>query len=480
SSNTSNSSSETDTQSDSPELNETTSTEGPILLGMNPPLLNQPIQNSSNQQPNNEWKWSTAVKEVQSETAKNPRQNDMPTMYGPAESNNTATEEETYNEKNNTNNDTAAEEDGTVAETQGLSIPAGTPSSQEFEQRKPLSPEMQKLRDGVRQTIYAYSKPILNTQDNTVAQLLDVCEAFGCDAEVLYTDKQRKINAFANLCYNYPCAGYRPLKVSRGQIVPKIGYGFQEKPGQMLAVMALARVPEDYPIQVNEEITGTVADLVEREKKTCRLGEDLSFKLIGIMRYTPSNQSWTSENGQTWIIDKLVYKVLKQPAKLDTVAGINRLMALSYAVQRRAELDEPINGAYAKAAKYITDFQDYALSMINDDGTWHPQFFKAKGAGRSNQSRLRSTGHILRWLVFSLPEERLRDPKIIRAIAQVHRSLGGNARYGLASSSPRAIDSRLTAVHALVIYNDRFFKLYDTVEETTAPETAQLEAPSLR
>ena len=498
---------------DSPDPNSTTlsdpegtSLDEPIRLSMNPPVLSQPITNPNPQKTNNQWDWSGAVKEVKAEEAARHAtgdapgnagpadQGEMPNMYGPAKErpiqNNSAkedpaeTEEEIdiYIEENTHNGASTEEEEATEAaqktdeptsnESPANTTPTEKPSPQEPKQREPLSPEMQKLRDGVRQTINVFSQPILNTRDNTVAQLLDVCEAFGCNAEVMYTDNRQKINAFANLCYNYPCAGYHPLKVSGGHIVPKVGYGFQEKPGQMLAVMALGRVPETYPIQVSKEITGTVADLVEREKKTCRPGEDLSFKLIGIARYTPSGETWKSESDKTWTVERLVDEVLNQPAQIDTVAGINRLLALSYAVQQRTKEGKPLDGVYAKAAKYVTDFQKYALAMINNDGTWHPQFLKAKGIG-SGQGRLRSTGHILRWLVFSLPEEQLQDPRIIQAITQVQRSLAGNAHYGLASSTPRTIDSRLTGVHALVLYNNRFFKPYDVIEENTASETAQ-------
>ena len=518
----------------SPEVEETTSLLGsPILLSMNPPVLNQPIsdqgsdsqdsdsQNSGSQADADDgWEWSEAVEEVQSESSEDSsgdtsnsspsveNQGEMPTMYGPAKEETEEAEEAADNAAADTAADDAvdtatgaagddaagtSEEDacdedaassGEAEESSDESStdqPAEQSPKQEAAPRKPLSPEMQKLRNSVRQTIEAYSKPILNTRDNTVAQLLDVCEAFGCDAEVMYVDQKRKINAFANLCYNYPCAGYKPLKISNGRIEPRLGYGFQVKPGQMLAVMALGRVPENYPVQFSEKIGGTVADLVQREKETCREGEDLSFKLIGISRYTPSGETWKSESGQTWSIERLLNEVLKQPAQIDNVAGTNRLMALSYAVDRRMRREEPINGPYAKAAKYIADFQDYALSMINSDGTWHPRFFLSKGTGSQDQGRLQSTGHILRWLAFSLPEERLQDPRVIKAIYQVQRSLGGNARNGLASSSPRAIDSRLTAVHALVLYNNRFFKPYDSIsEEAEVVETAQNEKASVK
>ena len=501
----------TDSSSDSSKSEEKESSDvdvtsligSPIFLSMNPPILNQPItkgNSGSQQSSDSDWEWSDAIKGVQSEVSDDTTestpdaksQGEMPTMYGPAKEDVNVVDEEVEATVEDTSADADANEADAetdkaggdaceVEEQDGASEEDAEESpSQESTQRKPLSPELQKLRDGVRQTIQAYAKPILNTRDNTVAQLLDVCEAFGCDAEVMYVDQKRKINAFANLCYNYPCAGYKPLKISNGQIEPRLGYGFQAVPGQMLAVMALARVPEDYTVQFNEQISGTVADLVQREKETCREGEDLSFKLIGIMRYTPSGETWKSEDGQVWSNERLLTEVLKQPTKIDSVAGTNRLLAISYAVDRRMRRDEPIDGPYAKAAAYVTDFQDYALKMINNDGTWHPQFFLSKGTGSPDQGRLQSTGHILRWLVFSLPEERLRDPRIVKSVYQLQRSLGGNAQYSLASSSPQTIDSRLTAVHALVLYNNRLFRPYDAVEETEVVETAQSEKGSVK
>lgn len=509
-------------KTDLPEAKTTSLLNSAVLSKLNPPLLSQPITDQDTDSQNDSgtsWEWSEAVQEIQPESSDDAAttssdasgasstssdassiedQEEMPNMYGPAKEKATSKsattdkstqENATDDSASATDTDASVEcdeetviieesDDTTSEEQEGESAP-----KQEATPRKPLSPEMQKLRDSVRQTINTYSQPILNTRDNTVAGLLDVCEAFGCDAEVMYLDQNRKINAFVNLCYNYPCAGYHPMKVSNGRIEPRLGYGFQEKPGQMLAVMALARVPESYPIQFNEKLTGTVADLVRREKETCRVGQDLSFKLIGISRYTPSGETWKSESGQTWTVERLLSEVLKQPARLNSASGTNRLMAISYAVERRNLNGEPMNGTYKKAAKYVSDFQDYALSMINDDGTWHSRFFLSKGVDNSNLSRLRSTGHILRWLVFSLPEERLHDPRIVKAVAQVDRALGGNARYGLATSSPHTIDSRLTAVHALVLYNHRLFESYDDMnqaEEASAVATVPKENESVK
>ena len=69
-----------------------------------------------------------------------------------------------------------------------------------------------------------FRQPI-NTNDNTPAEVLNFCLAFGCDTEVRYgSSAGSAMNGIGCLCYNYPCADYRLLAVGDESRMARVGY----------------------------------------------------------------------------------------------------------------------------------------------------------------------------------------------------------------------------------------------------------------
>ncbi len=332
-----------------------------------------------------------------------------------------------------------------------------------------LSPQMAAVRDAVRAALARLANHPFNTRDNTPAQVMELCLAFGCDAKIGYGGSSgKKVNALGVLCWNYPCAGYRLLRESEGRALGRVGYGLQTRPSQFLAVLAQARVPIDYQIRVSD-FQGTVADLVEFEKLNCRSGDDLSHTLIGLAHYLEDDQSWENDLEEEWSVERLVREEAARSASTSDPDVTDRLMGLSYAVDRRKQRGEPLDGVFLQAAEHVNKFHDYALSVQNPDGTWHPSFFAYRGTSREASGALRSTGHVLEWLVFSLPEERLEDPRVVRSVAYVAKLLGSKgARWSATSMSDPDFAALMRAVHALSMYDRRVF-------QAAAPERAPAE-----
>jgi len=441
--------------------------QGPVLLELNPPLLAEAIH---------QWpEAAVAFEDVAPDEEEMPEQDEWSTdEVDPAA---TDAEEETPSDEE-TETDTPTDE----AEEQ-----AGAEEAESEEEAEPtadagpplpeLSDEMKSLRGAVRNTIAGYFRQPFNTRDNTATDILQVCMAFGCDAEVRRgASSGQKTNAFTCLCWNYPCAGRELLRICDGQMTAGIGYGRQQYPGQFLATLAMSRVPDEYPLRVGEDVR-KVSDLVEYEKQSCRSGEETSFKLIGLTRYLPSDARWQNDLGQTWSLSRLVEEELDRSAQSAPAGGTFRLLALSYAVDRRVKRDEPIDGPLQRAQKYTTNFAKYAMELQNPDGSWHPEFFVFRGRGGTVVDQLYSTGHILRWLVFSLPEDQLRDPQIVRGVSFLTNALATRRyRSHIPSTSAREIAARLGAVHALAIYDERLFAPYDEQKKAEAErEKAQQE-----
>jgi len=67
---------------------------------------------------------------------------------------------------------------------------------------------------------------------------------------------------------------------------------------------------------------------------------------------------------------------------------------LSYAVVHRAKHNEPIEGQYQRAQKYISDFHDFALGLQNADGSGAVSADR-RSASTDPGAQLRSTGWVL-------------------------------------------------------------------------------------
>ena len=199
-----------------------------------------------------------------------------------------------------------------------------------------LSQAQVALRDHVREVLAAYQKQPFNTRDNSATEIMDYCLAFGCATEVtLEGPNGKRINGITSLCWNYPCAGFEMLGPSQKHVAARIGYGCQEQPGELLAMLAMSRVQADYPVRVGKTVR-TVADLVEAEKLGCRSGSDLSLALIGLACYVDEPE-WKNDLGETWSLDRIIEEELAQPAVSVPEGGLNRLLGLSYAVVHKTK-----------------------------------------------------------------------------------------------------------------------------------------------
>ena len=341
------------------------------------------------------------------------------------------------------------------------SLPAAKPKPQ-------LSPELASLRDQVRQMLAAQQKQSFNTQQNSPTEIQSICLAFGCNAEVsLEGTNGQRINGITCLCWNYPCEGRELLGFRQKHVAARIGYGYQEHPGEFLAMLAMSRVPDDYPVRVGKDVR-KVADLVEAEKLGCRSGGDSSLKLIGLAYYVVDPE-WKNDLGETWSIGRMIDEEIEQPIVTAPEGGLNRLMGLSYAVGRRARPGQPTEGQLRRAKDYVAKLHDYALRLQNADGSWGPYFLAAKAQSPDEASQLRSTGRVLEWLAMSLPEQKLTDSHVRGAVECVTRLVGSQRyQWNAASLSTQEIVSLGHALHGLAIYDQRAFKPFDAVEKPAA------------
>jgi hypothetical protein len=340
--------------------------------------------------------------------------------------------------------------------------------------KRELSPALAALRDKTRRTMATFQQMPFNSRQNTPDEVINCCLALGCDAEItlLTADGEKRANGIMCLCWNYPCAGYRPLTMIDGHVSARLGYGVQSQPSQFLAALALARVPASYPMRVGDSMR-SVADLVESEKLSCRSGTDLSLKLIGLAYYIDT-ASWKNDLDQEWSLEKIIKEELAQPTLAPGGAGLDCLLGLSYALSRHEKHNLPVDGQFARAKSYLSKFQNYAFGIQNSDGGWG-YYLSGKGVNRDDEAGLRSSGYVLEWLALSMPEDRLDDPGMAAGMTYLINALNSQHYLNnLPVLSTREIGGAMRALHALAIYDERLFKPSDT--QQPAATTAKHES----
>lgn len=280
--------------------------------------------------------------------------------------------------------------------------------------------------------------------------------------------KGKLYNAVEYVCYNAIGNDTYMMYVNNGELAMKVGPGVQGHEGQLLAMLAQANVPVEEAIRVQGQ-EFTVADLVEYEKQSCKPGTELTFKLIGLSHYLESEAIWRSSEGQSWNIERLIHEELKQPINGAACGGTHRLMGLSYAVNQRAERGEQVNGQWGRANHFVAQYQEHAMKYQNHDGSFSTNWFVTQESDIDMKKRLYTTGHIVEWLSFSLPQEQLNDPRLTRGVDYLLKLMLTAPALDL------EIGPKGHALHALRIYERRAFGTNSNTEEITPQDLATVQ-----
>lgn len=312
-----------------------------------------------------------------------------------------------------------------------------------------VSAPSDELRRRISAVLETYKQKRLNSGENSPWQVMHRVVAYGVDTKIeVGRPGGAQQSAIGWLLYNQPFRGQRILSARQNSVFGVDGPGVQGHSGQLLAILAQSRLQRDYPIRVGGE-EFTVEDLIRSEQWTCRAGTELTFKLIGLSHYLPSDATWKASNGQEWSIERLVREEIAQRIQGGTCGGTHRLMGLTYAVVKRKQQGLAITGEFARASTYINEYIDYALKLRNPDGSFSTSFLERRAANPDPEVRLRTTGHILEWLSFAVADEVLREPEIVESVEYL---------TGLLEQSPErnwSIGPLGHALHALSIYEQR-------------------------
>ncbi len=357
----------------------------------------------------------------------------------------------------------AADSKPKAAKSEGSDKNADAPATEKLEPAAPkllpkaavafktLNPSLTPLRDRVRKTLASLRQQPFNTQQNSCTDVLHYCHAFGCATMVTdNANSGQKVNGITCLCWDMACGGNEPMTLSDGHLTARVGYGFQDQPSQLAAVLALSHVPPEYPARSGKTVR-TVADTIEYEKLTCRAGTDMSTKLVALAYYA-GERSWKNNLGEEWTLDRVVAEELNRPLGNLPHAFTNRLLGISCALTRFRLDEKKLDGDRDRANQYVNEAIDFAYQTQNTDGSW------GRASNRDYATAISSTGHMLEWLLVALPDSRLEEPQIVRAVECID-GLFNSSHYQsyLSSMTTREIAAAAQAARALVTYDERVF-----------------------
>ncbi len=327
----------------------------------------------------------------------------------------------------------------------------------------PLSRQMIGLKNRVRAVLKGYYRKPLASRENDPWEVMHGMLAYGVHSRIHDGGQNGQlITSVGWLCYNKPCKGQTLLYVTpSGELRAKYGVGLQGHLGQFLAMLAQCHVSPDYPIRVGGH-EYTIADLIEAEKKTCYPKSELTFKLIALQHYADLNDTWVNDQGIEWDFPRLIREELAQPIRGAACGGTHRLSGLSLVVKARQRRGEPLDGEYQKANDFVKKYQQYAFRLQNRDGSLSTSWFRGAGDENDDDRRIKTTGHILEWLCYSLSDEQLREPQTVRAVTYLANLMYNNYNHNW------EIGPRGHATHALLLYDQRVFQPYDKEGEVAS------------
>ena len=320
----------------------------------------------------------------------------------------------------------------------------------------PLTPQQKSLRDLVRRVLkYNYEHP-LNTRDRSPWEIMHAALSYEIHSRVHQGGPTgQPVSAVGWLCFNQDCRKMKLMYVSdEGELEVRVGPALQGHRGQLLAILAQTRVSSEYPMLIDgHELK--IKDLIKAEMKTCYPRTELTFKLIGLMHYLESDTQWVNDQGMNWNMRRLVAEELKQPIRGAACGGTHRLSGLTLSYQTRQARGEKVDGEYLQAQRFVAQHQLYAYRMQNPDGSFSTNWFQGPENKDDIDRKLKTTGHILEWLLYSATERELNSPRTTRAVVFLANLMQKN-RYRDWESGPLG-----HAIHALLLYDRLMFSKYD-------------------
>jgi hypothetical protein len=327
-------------------------------------------------------------------------------------------------------------------------------------QKAPTGDELRDLIDRVLD--YTEHQREMSLEQHAAWQLLHGVLAFGEKFEIMADGK--KVVAVDWVFDGKPMKGWTLTptdKGLRGEIeAGKLGQGHDD---QWLAILSQWNVPVTRPIKVAGK-DYTLYDMVKRTMYDCYEGKESSWTIIALSKHLkPIDQKWIATDGEEWSIERLVSMEAGSPYDeegghelifMGACGGTHRLIGLSIALNNylAAHPNVELSGGWLAAQKQI----EWAVTQARENqnhrtGAFSIAFFFRPANSANLDEHLAATGHILEFLSFALPKERLEEAWIQNAVVYLCGLLERTKHLDLECGA------LYHAAHGLVLYREKVF-----------------------
>jgi hypothetical protein len=228
-----------------------------------------------------------------------------------------------------------------------------------------------------------------------------------------------------------------------------ISQGHQD---QFVAEMVQSGVPRERLFRVDGK-PRPFLDFVHHSQMRARVtaNQELSWTILAVGQYLGTDCQWTNAAGEHLRFEDLVRYEVDANIEQAACGGTHRLFGLQWVYNLHLRK----GGAEASPWKDLHDeqlrYQRLARQYQNSDGSFSTEFFRGPGAAPDMQLRMNTTGHMVEWLAYSLPDSDLRQEWMERAVNRLA------LMFLEIQNQPMESGTLYHALHGLRIYHERVF-----------------------
>ena len=166
----------------------------------------------------------------------------------------------------------------------------------------------------------------------------------------------------------------------------------------------------------------TLNDLIHGAQAEVNDREEVTWVFWFLAHYLESDAQWTNKDGEPWSMERLVQVEMGKTVTAGACGGCHGLFALAYARNGFLATGRTLYGPWLEADQKVRHME-IARMYQNPDGTFSSNSFQGPGQSEEFEKRLGTTGHILEFLDVSLPQSRLSEEWVRRAVAALASEL---------------------------------------------------------
>ena len=221
---------------------------------------------------------------------------------------------------------------------------------------------------------------------------------------------------------------------------------------QFLAEIAQSGVPIDRKVRVGRKVY-TLRDFAHHSQMRASVtaNQELSWTILALGQYLGTDLAWTNASGEKLRFKDLVRYEVQASVEQGACGGTHRLFGLQWVYNLHLRAGGKPVGVWKDLADEQARYQRLARKLQNPDGSFSTNFFRGPANAGDMQLHMNTTGHILEWLAYSLPETELRQEWMERAVNRLA------LMFFEIQNQPMEGGTLYHAAHGLRIYYERVF-----------------------